>query len=108
MQYPSGFYESTHRRLHVGYYKLGQLPGFPYVGGGFVVSGWGSADCGTCWKLSYEGKSVFIEVVDHSAEGTFNIALKAMNKLTGGQAVNLGRVTATYEEAPLSSCRKSQ
>ena len=100
MQYPSSFYESTHRRLLVGYYKLGQLPGFPYVGGGFVVSGWGSADCGTCWKLSYEGHSIFLTAVDHSATGTFVISEAAMNKLTGGQALNLGHVSATVVAAP--------
>ena len=90
--------------LFSGYKVLGQLPGFPRVGGTWFVGGWGSPDCGTCWKLTYKGNSINVLAVDHSAEGSFNIALGAMNELTHGQAINLGRIDVEYTQVPASQC----
>ncbi len=41
--------------------------------------------------------------IDHAAEG-FNIAQEAMDQLTGGQAVQLGRVDAGYTQVDASAC----
>ncbi|KAI0806774.1 Cerato-platanin-domain-containing protein, partial [Fomes fomentarius] len=41
--------------------------------------------CGTCWQLSYGGKSIYVLAVDHAQEG-WDIAHRAMNDLTHGQA----------------------
>lgn len=41
--------------------------------------------------------------VDHAATG-FNIAQAALDDLTGDQAVQLGRVTATAVQVAVSEC----
>ena len=69
-----------------GYSTIGSLPDFPYVGGASAVSGWNSADCGTCWELTYDGESIYVLAIDHADDG-FNISEEAMNKLTNNQAV---------------------
>ncbi|KAG6831215.1 hypothetical protein H0H92_012012 [Tricholoma furcatifolium] len=75
---------------------LGALPHFPNVGGTAHVPGWNSNMCGTCWQLTYTNskgvaKSINVIAVDHANAG-WNIAKSAMDTLTGGQAVQLGRV----------------
>ena len=96
---------SYHSPLPLGYNNFGDLPGFPNIGGSFAVGGWNSAECGTCWKLTYHNKSINVLAVDHADAGEFNIALAAMNKLTGNQAKDLGRVTVTYEQVSTSNCK---
>ncbi|KAF3359063.1 hypothetical protein VdG1_02625 [Verticillium dahliae VDG1] len=76
---------------------------FPYIGGAPAVAGWNSPNCGTCWELSYNGRTINVLAIDHSANG-FNIALDAMNALTGGQAVKLGRVDASSKQVNKSKC----
>lgn len=73
---------------------FGALPAFPNIGGAAVVTGWGSAECGTCWELSWTSPrgvdyTVNVLTIDHATEG-FNIAHEAMNTLTGGEACFLG------------------
>ena len=41
--------------------------------------------------------------IDHAGTG-FNIATEVMNTLTGGQAVQLGRVEADYQKVDVSAC----
>ncbi|KAK1589867.1 cerato-platanin [Colletotrichum navitas] len=74
-----------------GWQNQGQVAGFPHIGGADVVGGWNSPNCGTCWQLTYNGKSINVLVIDHVSSG-FNIALGAMNELTNGQAAQLGRI----------------
>ncbi|KAF4993545.1 hypothetical protein FGRMN_6404 [Fusarium graminum] len=81
----------------------GQIPKFPYVGGAQAIAGWNSASCGTCWKLTYKGKSINILAIDHTDAG-FNISPAAMNALTNNQAVKLGRVDATATQVAVSNC----
>jgi hypothetical protein len=81
----------------------GQIPRFPYIGGVQAVAGWNSPNCGTCWKLTYSGKTIYVLAVDHSAAG-FNIGLDAMNALTNGNAVQYGRVDATASQVAVSNC----
>ncbi|KAK1255330.1 hypothetical protein MKX08_009325 [Trichoderma sp. CBMAI-0020] len=81
----------------------GQIPRFPYIGGVQAVAGWNSPNCGTCWKLTYSGKTIYVLAVDHSAAG-FNIGLDAMNALTNGNAVQYGRVDATASQVAVKNC----
>ncbi|KAF7348146.1 hypothetical protein MSAN_01767500 [Mycena sanguinolenta] len=76
------------------------------LGPKYPTFGWDSANCGTCWQLTYAPTGVTINVlaIDHAAAGTFNIALEAMNVLTDGQAVDLGRVTVTSKQVASSVC----
>ncbi|SCO92471.1 probable SnodProt1 precursor [Fusarium oxysporum] len=86
-----------------GWKTQGNIPKFPNIGGAQAVAGWNSPNCGTCWKLTYKGKSINILAIDFSATG-FNIAETAMNFLTDNQAVKLGRIDATATEVPASDC----
>ncbi|KAI0522158.1 EC5 protein [Xylaria bambusicola] len=86
-----------------GWNTQGQIPRFPNIGAAAAVAGWNSAQCGTCWKLTYKGRSVNVLAIDHAGAG-FNIALGAMNTLTNGQAVALGRVDATATQVAVNQC----
>ncbi|TCD65523.1 hypothetical protein EIP91_002531 [Steccherinum ochraceum] len=84
---------------------FGSLPDFPYIGGASVVAGWNDANCGSCWQITYSGtgKSINILVVDHAADG-FNLSQEAMDVLTDGQSVQLGRVDAQVTQIDVSQC----
>ena len=86
-----------------GFPTLGKLPTFPGVGGVFAVSGWGSPECGSCWKLSYKGNSILVTAVDTISDG-FDISLKAMNILTSGHAVALDSIDAVATQLPRIHC----
>lgn len=93
--------------LTKGFTTFNSLPHFPLIGGSPTIPGWNSPHCGKCYKLHYKkgtvNRTIFVTAID-AAPGGFNLALHAMNKLTDGQAVQLGRIEATYEPAPLSKC----
>ncbi|KAF8860784.1 Cerato-platanin [Acephala macrosclerotiorum] len=89
--------------LTKGYTTQSSLPSFPNIGGASVIAGWNSASCGTCWALTYNKNTINVLAIDHASEG-FNIAEAAMNTLTGGQAVALGRVDADYQQVDASVC----
>lgn len=90
-----------------GYTTFGSLPKFPLIGGAPTIPGWNSPNCGKCYQLHYKAGSVDrtinVLAID-AAAGGFNIGLEAMNRLTNGQAVNLGRVTATYTQVADKVC----
>lgn len=86
-----------------GFTTQGSLPSFPRIGGAFPVAGWNDPNCGACYGLTYNGKTVNILAIDH-ADGGFNIAQSVMNDLTGGQAVFLGSVNAEYKRVDNSLC----
>ncbi|OJJ47158.1 hypothetical protein ASPZODRAFT_53486, partial [Penicilliopsis zonata CBS 506.65] len=91
-----------------GYKTFGSVPGFPNIGGAPTVAGWNSSNCGKCYELNYENGdfkgSIYVTAVDSASPGAFNIGLHAMDKLTNGQAVQFGRVTATYTEVEEKFC----
>lgn len=62
------------------------------------------SQCGTCWQLTYGGRTINVLAIDHAASG-FNIAEAALNELTNGQAVALGRVDATAVQVAASECK---
>ncbi|KAI0628776.1 immunomodulatory protein [Trametes polyzona] len=95
--------DGSHGLLTKGFSTFGSLPHFPNIGGAAVVGGWNSAQCGTCWQLSYKGKSINVLAVDHAQSG-WNIARGAMDKLTGGKARELGRIEATAKQVDKSKC----
>ncbi|KAL2003189.1 hypothetical protein VTN02DRAFT_4689 [Thermoascus thermophilus] len=86
-----------------GYKTAGSLPSFPRVGAAFTVS-WNSPNCGKCYQLTYNGKSIYITAIDSATNGGFNIAQEALDELTGGLATQLGHVQATYAEAAPANC----
>ncbi|KAF2112756.1 heat-stable 19 kDa antigen precursor [Lophiotrema nucula] len=82
----------------------GSIPDYPYIGGYQGIAGWNSPQCGTCYGVTYKGKTIYVLAIDHTASG-FNIAKAAMNTLTGGQAEQLGRVDAQYAQVDKSNCK---
>ncbi|KAI9328993.1 heat-stable antigen [Zopfochytrium polystomum] len=86
--------------LTKGYSSIGALPAYaaasPYVGG------WNSPNCGKCYTVSYNGRSINVIAVDLG--NSFVMGEDAMNDLTGGQAEALGRVAATAVEVNQSVC----
>ncbi|EGX88085.1 heat-stable 19 kDa antigen precursor [Cordyceps militaris CM01] len=81
----------------------GQIPCFPRIGGAQAVSGWNSAACGTCWRLTYNNRSVTILAIDRSVNG-FNIGLEAFDNLTGGRGEEVGRVEAQVTQVDVKEC----
>ncbi|TBU41348.1 Cerato-platanin [Dichomitus squalens] len=96
--------DGSHGLLTKGFTTFDSLPSFPYVGGAGVIPGWNSDQCGTCWELSYNGKSIHVLAIDHADAGTWNIALAALNDLTNGQATEVGRVDAVAALVDSSVC----
>lgn len=91
-----------------GFTTFGSLPNFAHIGGAPAITGFNSAACGTCWNLTFVNsdkvsKTISILAID-VATPDFNIALSAMNELTGGQAVNLGRVPITAVQVNNTVC----
>ncbi|KAF7970192.1 hypothetical protein HWV62_24838 [Athelia sp. TMB] len=100
--------DGTNGLLTAGFTTFGSLPKFPYIGGAQAVAGWNSPNCGSCWNVTYTNskkvsKSISVLAIDHTDSG-FNIALEAMNTLTGGIAKELGRITVTSKEIAASNC----
>lgn len=95
--------DGTNGLLTKGFTTFGSLKNFPNIGGAPAVGGWNSASCGTCWKLTFNGKSINVLAIDVGQEG-FNLSQEAMDKLTNGQAVALGRVDATATQVAASAC----
>jgi len=87
-----------------GFNTFGDLPTFPNIGASDSIGGFNSAECGSCWNITFQGVSITVTAIDVAGDG-FNLALPAMNTLTHGQAQQLGVVTgATATPLPASSC----
>ncbi|KAH8595538.1 epl1 protein [Bisporella sp. PMI_857] len=89
--------------LTKGFTNQASLPSFPNIGGASTIAGWNSANCGKCYSLTYGGRSINVLAIDHAGAG-FNIARAALDTLTGGQAVALGRIDAQWAEVASSAC----
>ncbi|KXX81471.1 Protein SnodProt1 [Madurella mycetomatis] len=81
----------------------GDVTNFPYIGGAQAIASWNSPNCGTCWSVTYNGKTIHILAIDHASQG-LNLGLNAMNDLTNGRAEALGRVDANVAQVPLANC----
>ncbi|KAL2139386.1 hypothetical protein VTI28DRAFT_5276 [Corynascus sepedonium] len=86
-----------------GWKTQGEIPKFPYIGGGYAVGGYNSPNCGSCWSVSYGGKTIHVLAIDSASRG-LNIGLRAMNDLTNNRAVELGRVEANVQPVNPSAC----
>ena len=88
--------------LNPPYAQFGDLPGFPYIGGSSFVEAWNSPNCGSCWKLTYKGTSIYVTLVDSYYQG-FNIAKQAMDVLTDNNSDD-GPVQIVATQAPKAYC----
>lgn len=99
--------DGTNGLISQGYSTFNSLPGFPLIGGAPTVNSWNSPNCGKCYQLHYKNgnvdKTINMLAVD-SAPGGFNLGLEAMNRLTKGNAEQLGRIQGTYTEVDKTQC----
>ena len=95
--------DGTNGLITKGFSTLGSLPSFPNVAAVQAIAGWNSPSCGTCWEVTYNGRSVLVTGVDHAGDG-INMSLEAMNTLTNNQGVALGTVSATVTQVAASQC----
>ena len=79
------------------------FPTFPNIGGAAAIPGWNSAQCGSCWQLTFQGKSILVTAIDHADDG-FNLSQEALDTLTGGRAVEFGAVDVTATQVDKSQC----
>jgi hypothetical protein len=92
-----------------GYTTYGSLPKFPYIGGFVGIAGWNSPNCGSCHQLTYTNttsgvtRKIHVLAIDRTESG-YNIALEAMDALTGGQGKALGRVNVAEASVSPSVC----
>lgn len=91
-----------------GYSTLGSLPGFPRVGASAEVAGWNSGNCGKCYTVTWQpdgaaARSINVIAVDHAGEG-WVLSRGALDQLTGGLAVMVGRFPVTWAPTAQSSC----
>ncbi|CCM02392.1 uncharacterized protein FIBRA_04490 [Fibroporia radiculosa] len=84
----------------MGFDTLGSIPTFPNIGGAMLVSKSGSDNCGTCWKLEYNNRTVAVLVIDSTDDG-FNISKDAYIKL---DSMSTGRLEASATEVSVSDC----
>ncbi|KAF1942277.1 Asp f 13-like protein [Clathrospora elynae] len=86
-----------------GWQTQGAVARFPHIGGYQGVAGWNSPQCGTCYGVTYNGKTIYVVAIDHTDNG-FNLAKAAMDELTNNQASQLGRIDAQYAQVATSNC----
>ena len=84
---------------------FGSLPTFPNIGGSSAIAGFGSAECGSCWHLTFSqtGVSILVTAIDHTLDG-FNLSQEALDKLTNGNAVFDGAVDVNAVQVDKSQC----
>lgn len=79
--------------LTKGYTTFSSLPSYPNITAAQAIPGWNSAECGSCWQISYQGETVNVTAIDHAGDG-FNLSLEAMNSVTNGNAEEYGVIDA--------------
>ncbi|THU94131.1 Asp f 13-like protein [Dendrothele bispora CBS 962.96] len=85
------------------FHHFKDIPNFPHIGAAQAIAGWNSSQCGTCWKLTFNGKSINVLAIDHAGSG-FNVAQAAMDELTNGNAIAFGVVDVSATQVDVSNC----
>ncbi|EJC99990.1 extracellular small protein 1 [Fomitiporia mediterranea MF3/22] len=84
---------------------FGNLPTFPNIGGSSSIAGFGSAECGSCWQLTFPdtGVTITVTAMDHAGDG-FNLSQEALDTLTNGNAVQDGVIQVNAVQVDKSQC----
>ncbi|KAI9353007.1 Cerato-platanin [Zopfochytrium polystomum] len=80
-------------------------PGVFYAASANLAGLWNSPNCGSCYSLSYNGKTVYVVAIDACGDG-FLVSTEGLDALTGGKAVELGGVTADAQPVDKTNCFK--
>ena len=94
--------------LSRGFTTFDSLPTFPRIASTSEVAGWNSAQCGSCWELTYTNSngvasSIVVTAVDHASAG-FYTSVDALNELTGGRAIEVGTVNVVATSVDRANC----
>ncbi|KAI9451618.1 Cerato-platanin [Lactarius psammicola] len=89
--------------LTKGFTTFRSLPSFPNIGAAQAVGGWNSSVCGSCWHISFGGKSINVTAIDHTGDG-FNLSLEVMNNLTNGHAEEFGVINSQAAQINKKFC----
>ncbi len=89
-----------------GYNDLSLL--FPYVTA-WQPSGWNSTQCGSCAKIMWNGRFVYVTVIDqcgmiNSAYSHFDMSKEAFYKLFGDIGIARGSMTANFSIVASKYC----
>ncbi|TFK96816.1 Cerato-platanin [Pterulicium gracile] len=106
-----------------GYSKFSSLPTFPLIAAVPTITGFDSPACGNCFAVSYTAPSnntlsppvtsttnglttttIYVIGVDSSRGNGFVLSKAAMDRMTVGKAVELGRVSVAWEEVDGGRC----
>ncbi|KAJ3488568.1 hypothetical protein NLI96_g2751 [Meripilus lineatus] len=89
--------------IRKGIHTIGDLKNYPNVTG-IQYASFGSPNCATCYKFTYQGKSVNVVAIDNAQHGA-TLSTAALNALTNGHAHDVGSIQATVEQVPNSACK---
>lgn len=70
---------------------------FPRLAGAPTIGAWNSPECGKCYKLYYEDKSIVVMAVDIGGEG-FVVSREVMDYFTNYNGGTVGLVKGEFEE----------
>ena len=87
------------------YPTLGSFPTFPNIGGAHAVSGFGSPECGSCWKITdpLTDVTIYVTAIDTAGVG-FDLSLEALNTLTDNNATGPGSAEVIAYQVDASEC----
>lgn len=83
--------------------RVNQLPGFPNVTATVFVERNLSPNCGTCWQLTFEDRSINLLAIDHAPQG-FVASPFTVSFLTNNEGITNGRVDVDAIQVDPSLC----
>ncbi|KAF5364542.1 hypothetical protein D9757_010973 [Collybiopsis confluens] len=91
-----------------GFTTFGSLPTFPNIGGASAITGFNSAQCGSCWNVTFTNatgisRSLNILAIDVASPG-FVVSQEAMDNLTNNNAVAFGVVNVVSAQLSAAAC----
>jgi hypothetical protein len=82
-----------------GWKRLRDINTFPNIAGIDSIT-WNSTQCGTCWSIKYNGKTVYVLGVDNMGKGV-NLPAQVFKWLVGPKAEELGSVDGMVVQLPV-------
>ncbi|VDB85647.1 unnamed protein product [Peniophora sp. CBMAI 1063] len=79
---------------------LDSFPTFPSVGGSQVITSFADADCGTCFSITFNGKSQFFTAIDVAKDGVVT-SQTSFSQLAN---INNGVINASVVKVAGSHC----
>jgi hypothetical protein len=87
--------------------RVNQLAAWPNVTATAFIERNLSPNCGTCWQVTYQGRSINLLAIDHAPQG-FTASPFTVNWLTSGTGITNGRVDVDVTQIDPSECHAPQ